>query len=682
MPPTARAGANQTIAFADLPQSVSLDGTASTASAGSIIAWDWRLLDKPAGSAASLTGATTATPSFTMDVPGGYRFLLIVQQTDLTYSQDPLDPDVAFQAPMDMPTAITEATGTTEFAALSIPALGERHSDAVGSPNDLMGKWRTLFLTVDALAGIEPAGSQQATRWVTAEAGPAEADGSASNPFNATSAATNSFAGPWNQAKASLIADSTPATLGYTIIAYPGAYDEDLNITADRQWNINWLGNCTFDALNDFIFIGTTGTNLVTSPLADGSSMTFGRVGLGNPVAHSWYWFARASAWASVNVSGTLLAGVQASFEQCFCTANFNLPNLTVNYATGCTFGTGASDFTAGLVTVATGCTFSDDLTLSTASSTGGFYDCTFTGTPLFTGPANSARFDGITAARFEAASGTYAGGAGKADFLTQTVAILNVNTTGHIATDEIQERTAANGVLVDQVLLQDTTVRATRVYTSGGNDLSLETAGIAVLLDESAQAVLFSDPIQVNVINQLSGSGGVQVDGQLRGYFYGSTTTQTLSNPTVFTAFNTATCTIPAVVQANDRIRVSYTLYAEGGAAGQLDHQVKFGSVVVFPNPSNPASALGIDDAGNIASTFIMRVPTAGASSVLDVHPSPVSRDGPSPSVQAGGGSMTLSGPDFTASVVVTVEAMFGSSNAGNTTTLYDLNVEILRPT
>ena len=55
---------------------VQFDGSASFSLTGTLT-WSWALVLKPAGSTATLTGASTATPSFTADLPGVYVAQLI-----------------------------------------------------------------------------------------------------------------------------------------------------------------------------------------------------------------------------------------------------------------------------------------------------------------------------------------------------------------------------------------------------------------------------------------------------------------------------------------------------------------------------------------------------------------------------------------------------------------------------
>lgn len=63
---------------------VSLNGGASSDPDGGAITYQWVMTAKPAGSEATLTGATTATPSFRPDVSGGYLIQLVVSDGSLS----------------------------------------------------------------------------------------------------------------------------------------------------------------------------------------------------------------------------------------------------------------------------------------------------------------------------------------------------------------------------------------------------------------------------------------------------------------------------------------------------------------------------------------------------------------------------------------------------------------------
>lgn len=82
--PVARVGANQTIKWSNALPTVYLDGTFSTDADLNPLAYRWALMSVPSDSKLqTLTGANTATPSFTPDMPGVYVASLIVNDSKL-----------------------------------------------------------------------------------------------------------------------------------------------------------------------------------------------------------------------------------------------------------------------------------------------------------------------------------------------------------------------------------------------------------------------------------------------------------------------------------------------------------------------------------------------------------------------------------------------------------------------
>ena len=71
--PTAAAGVDQT---ATVGVQVTLNGSSSSDPDGDALTYSWSFSARPAGSAAGLTGADTATPRFTPDVGGLYTVTL------------------------------------------------------------------------------------------------------------------------------------------------------------------------------------------------------------------------------------------------------------------------------------------------------------------------------------------------------------------------------------------------------------------------------------------------------------------------------------------------------------------------------------------------------------------------------------------------------------------------------
>jgi hypothetical protein len=135
--PLANAGSNQTLAFGALPAAVSLAGAGTDPDGGSIVAYSWTLDDKPPTSSATLTGASTATPSFTADVAGTYRACLQVQDSGGEFSGTTWS---------SLPTAAcTHVMVTTEHLTLTLPAKGQRNTWT------FMNAWA---IALDALQGL------------------------------------------------------------------------------------------------------------------------------------------------------------------------------------------------------------------------------------------------------------------------------------------------------------------------------------------------------------------------------------------------------------------------------------------------------------------------------------------------------------------------------------------------
>ncbi|MDB6169296.1 MAG: hypothetical protein JWM88_2160 [Verrucomicrobia bacterium] len=76
LPPTAVATAAPALVI--IGGSVTLNGTASTDPENDPLSYFWTIASAPAGSAATLSGATTATPSFVPNVAGTYAIMLTV----------------------------------------------------------------------------------------------------------------------------------------------------------------------------------------------------------------------------------------------------------------------------------------------------------------------------------------------------------------------------------------------------------------------------------------------------------------------------------------------------------------------------------------------------------------------------------------------------------------------------
>lgn len=81
--PVAHAGANQSVLTG---ATVSLDGSASSDAERDSLTFAWTLTSVPSGSAAALSAATSAKPSFVADVPGVYALRLVVSDGQVASS--------------------------------------------------------------------------------------------------------------------------------------------------------------------------------------------------------------------------------------------------------------------------------------------------------------------------------------------------------------------------------------------------------------------------------------------------------------------------------------------------------------------------------------------------------------------------------------------------------------------
>lgn len=83
--PVAAAGADVTVAVG---QTAALTGAASSDPEGATLTYQWTLASRPTGSSATLTGATTATPSLVTDEPGAFAVDLVVSDGTLSSGAD------------------------------------------------------------------------------------------------------------------------------------------------------------------------------------------------------------------------------------------------------------------------------------------------------------------------------------------------------------------------------------------------------------------------------------------------------------------------------------------------------------------------------------------------------------------------------------------------------------------
>lgn len=117
--PVAVTGGEIEVEHGELPKTVGLDGTGSTADPGrTITAYLWTPIEIPEGSTASLSNPTSATPTVQVDRAGTYLFVL--QVTDSASDQSSVDI-------RNMPTsAMAWITVPTEHMGFEVPAWRQR----------------------------------------------------------------------------------------------------------------------------------------------------------------------------------------------------------------------------------------------------------------------------------------------------------------------------------------------------------------------------------------------------------------------------------------------------------------------------------------------------------------------------------------------------------------------------
>jgi hypothetical protein len=131
--PVANAGVNQNVVIAS---TVTLDGTASTDANNDSLSYKWVLQSKPATSSATLTGATSAKPTFKADIAGTYVATLVV----------------------------SDGKANSELAAVSILASATNLAP-VAKPGVNQNVVTGTKVSVDASASSDPNGDTITYRW-------------------------------------------------------------------------------------------------------------------------------------------------------------------------------------------------------------------------------------------------------------------------------------------------------------------------------------------------------------------------------------------------------------------------------------------------------------------------------------------------------------------------------------
>jgi hypothetical protein len=128
-PPTADAGPNQAIHAGQLVQ---LDGSGSsdTVTPTESLTYEWTLTQRPTGSAVTLSGADTATPSFVADLPGLYEASLVVRDQFNAASA----PDTVVISSLNVPPNANAGPDQGALVGDTVTLSGSASTDPDGDP--------------------------------------------------------------------------------------------------------------------------------------------------------------------------------------------------------------------------------------------------------------------------------------------------------------------------------------------------------------------------------------------------------------------------------------------------------------------------------------------------------------------------------------------------------------------
>lgn len=142
--PAASAGADQTARVGD---TVMLDGRLSSDVDGDVLTYAWRIVNAPAGSAASLSNAGAVQPGLVIDVAGSYEVELIVNDGNLASPPDTVVVSTLNSAPVARP-------GNSRAVALGalVQLDGSLSSDVDG--NSLTYRWSLLSRPAGSAAAL------------------------------------------------------------------------------------------------------------------------------------------------------------------------------------------------------------------------------------------------------------------------------------------------------------------------------------------------------------------------------------------------------------------------------------------------------------------------------------------------------------------------------------------------
>ena len=254
--PTANAGPNQNVVA---PATVNLNGGGSSDPNNLPLTYSFTFTTKPAGSNASLTGATTATPSFNADIPGTYVVQLIVNNGYTSSTPQ----TVTITATSGTAASVTATSGTPQSAqtgaAFSAPLVATvKDSNGFPVPNV------TVTFTAPASgAGGSFSGSATATA-VT------NASGVATSP---TFTANNTFGGPYNVVAS--VPGASSANFALTNTQVPAGSIEVSSGSAQSTTVNTQFGSRLVALVKDPNGNPLSGVTVTFTPPASGASGTF-----------------------------------------------------------------------------------------------------------------------------------------------------------------------------------------------------------------------------------------------------------------------------------------------------------------------------------------------------------------------------------------------------------------------